>query len=47
MAENSETVCIVSGGMGANEPEPEAVIMAEYLEKKGVTADRIIKRRKV
>lgn len=46
LAENSETVCIVSGGMGANEPEPEAVIMAEYLEKKGVTADRIIKEEK-
>ena len=46
LEENSGTVCIVSGGRGPNEPEAEAVIMADYLEQKGVPADRIIKEEK-
>ena len=46
LEENSDTICIVSGGKGTNEPEAEAVIMAEYLEQKGVPADRIIKEEK-
>ena len=34
--DNPDTICIVSGGQGYNEPCTEAQGMAEYLEKKGV-----------
>ena len=34
--ENPNTVCIVSGGQGANEPFSEAKGMAEYLLDKGI-----------
>ncbi len=44
--ENKDTVCIVSGGQGSNEPAPEAVIMADYLESKGISGERIIKEEK-
>lgn len=40
--ENSDTVCIVSGGKGANEPFSEAEGMAEYLLEKGIEEHRII-----
>lgn len=40
--ENRDTVCIVSGGKGANEPFSEAEGMAEYLLEKGIEEDRII-----
>lgn len=40
--DNSDTICIVSGGQGDNEPFAEAVGMAEYLKKNGVSGDRII-----
>lgn len=40
---NPDTVCIVSGGQGSNEPFAEAVGMAAYLEKHGISAERIIK----
>ncbi len=43
MEENTGTVCIVSGGQGQNETRPEAEVMAEYLVKKGVPEERIIK----
>jgi len=36
-----ETHCIVSGGQGFNEPEPEAHVMARYLEQQGIDAARI------
>jgi len=40
--ENSDTICIVSGGKGYNEPFEEAVGMADYLKKKGISENRII-----
>ena len=40
--ENPDTVCIVSGGQGVNEPFSEAEGMAEYLLDKGIEARRII-----
>lgn len=36
-----EARCIVSGGQGYNEPEPEAEGMARYLIERGLDADRI------
>ena len=39
---NPDTVCIVSGGKGANEPFPEAQGMAEYLERHGIADSRIV-----
>ena len=43
LEKNPETVCIVSGGQGFNEPFPEAEGMAQYLLKKGIPEDRILK----
>lgn len=43
MEENSDTICIVSGGQGKNETRPEADVMAEYLEEKGISHERILK----
>ncbi len=40
--ENEETICIVSGGQGANEPFSEAKGMADYLVKNGISPDRIL-----
>lgn len=40
--ENPNTVCIVSGGQGSNEPFSEAEGMAEYLLKNGIEKSRII-----
>ena len=40
--ENPDTVCIVSGGQGANEPFSEAEGMAEYLIGKGIDENRIL-----
>lgn len=37
-----DTVCLLSGGQGKNEPYAEAVGMAQYLEEHGITADRLI-----
>lgn len=39
---NPDTVCIVSGGQGANEPFSEAKSMAEYLLDKGIEENRIL-----
>ncbi|MBR2066982.1 MAG: YdcF family protein [Solobacterium sp.] len=36
------TLCIVSGGQGANEPFAEAIGMKEYLVQKGLDASRIL-----
>ena len=41
--ENPDTVCIVSGGQGYNEPYSEAEGMAKYLIEQGMSSDRIIK----
>ncbi|MBR5712984.1 MAG: YdcF family protein [Lachnospiraceae bacterium] len=43
LTEHPDTVCIVSGGQGENEPYPEADGMAEYLIKHGISAERIRK----
>ena len=40
--DNPDTICIVSGGQGCNEPCTEAQGMAEYLEKKGIPEARIL-----
>lgn len=40
--ENPDTICIVSGGQGVNEPYPEAEGMAKYLIEKGIDSGRII-----
>lgn len=42
LQQNPRTICIVSGGQGANEPVAEAVAMAAYLEDQGIDASRII-----
>lgn len=42
LVENEATVCIVSGGQGANEPFSEAQGMRDYLVEKGISAERII-----
>lgn len=39
---NEETVCIVSGGQGRNEPCSEAEGMYKYLTEKGIAAERIL-----
>lgn len=43
LADNPDTMCIVSGGQGANEPTTEAYAMEKYLIEKGIDADRILK----
>ena len=42
LTRNPDTVCIVSGGQGANEPETEAAAMKKYLAGKGVSDERLI-----
>ncbi|MDE6994781.1 MAG: YdcF family protein [Lachnospiraceae bacterium] len=39
---NEDTICIVSGGQGRNEPCSEAEGMYAYLTKKGIPAERIL-----
>ena len=43
LSENPDTICIVSGGQGTNEPVSEAEGMAAYLTQKGISPDRILK----
>ncbi|HKM34927.1 MAG TPA: YdcF family protein [Lachnospiraceae bacterium] len=43
LKENKNTKVIVSGGQGSNEPYTEAQGMYEYLVKKGISPNRIIK----
>jgi len=43
LEKNPETLCVVSGGQGSNEPVSEAQGMYEYLAEKGIEPDRIIK----
>ena len=40
--ENPDTVCIVSGGQGINEPYPEAEGMYEYLVENGINRECIL-----
>lgn len=42
LTENPDTICVVSGGQGSNEPVTEAQGMYEYLVKKGISPDRIL-----
>lgn len=42
LTENPDTICIVSGGQGKNEPCTEAEGMAEYLIAQGISKDRIL-----
>lgn len=42
LEDNQETICIVSGGQGANEPYSEAEGMAQYLKEQGIDASRIL-----
>ncbi len=42
LEDNPETICIVSGGQGANEPYSEAEGMAQYLKEQGIDASRIL-----
>lgn len=43
LEENPDTLCVVSGGQGSNEPVSEAEGMYQYLTAKGIEAERIIK----
>lgn len=40
--ENPDTICIVSGGQGSNEPFSEAKGMADYLTEHGIEEKRIL-----
>lgn len=42
LVENEDTLCIVSGGQGANEPCSEAKGMYDYLTDRGIDGERII-----
>ncbi len=42
MNEKPESLCIVSGGQGADEPVSEAAAMREYLMEQGIEDERII-----
>ncbi len=42
LSENPDTLCIVSGGQGYNEPFPESEGMKRYLVWRGIAGDRIL-----
>ncbi len=42
LEENPDTKCILSGGQGHNEPFVEAVGMADYLMKHGISEERLL-----
>lgn len=42
LQQNPDTICIVSGGQGPNEPFTEAAGMKEYLLKRGISENRIL-----
>lgn len=42
LKENDNTLVIVSGGKGINEPATEASVMKEYLINEGINEERII-----
>lgn len=42
LEENPNTICILSGGQGANEPFPEAEGMADYMMRMGIPEERLI-----
>lgn len=43
LKEHVDSLCIVSGGQGDNEPVSEAEAMSQYLRSRGIDAARIIK----
>ncbi len=43
LKENPETLCIVSGGQGYNEPCAEAEVMYTYLVEHGISGNRILR----
>ncbi len=43
LSENENTLCIVTGGQGSNEPFPEAEGMYRYLVSRGIDESRIVK----
>lgn len=42
LEENPDTICILSGGQGVNEPFPEAEGMADYMIRMGIPKERLI-----
>lgn len=42
LADNPDTLCIASGGQGADEEMSEAACIAQYLAARGIAPDRII-----
>lgn len=42
LAQSPGTVCVVSGGQGADEDFPEALVMRDYLVQRGVSENRVI-----
>lgn len=46
MQKYPDSVCVVSGGQGANEPVPEGQAMAEYLLEKGMDESRVLREEK-
>lgn len=42
LEENTDTMCIVSGGQGWNEPETEGALMKRWLTEHGIAEERII-----
>lgn len=42
LVKNPDTLCVVSGGQGSNEPVSEAQGMKDYLLKRGIAQERII-----
>lgn len=43
LSDNPQAVCVVTGGQGSDEIEPEAVSMERYLITKGINKERIYK----
>ena len=42
LKQNPDTVCIVTGGKGTNEPDTEAAVMKTWLVQHGIAAERIL-----
>ncbi len=42
LEQNPDTVCIVSGGKGYNEPDTEASVMKAWLTERGIAPERIL-----
>lgn len=43
LTENENTICILSGGQGSNEPCSEAEGMYQYLTERGIAPERLVK----